>query len=245
VRWGIPVVRFAAISALFGIFAMTASPSSAGAVLIDFTDAVPWGGAENQTRFSTNIGDLTVTLTAYRNGSPHPMTFNNSASEMGGCADGHGGASPLHNLACDGDGIGIKGTTENSGAYDDEITGNASEKLLVTFSRPIPLLNIELLDLFNNNTELETALIKLDDGSWNSFVSTNKLGGYHSTNLGGAAVSRITFKAYNDAVSDYAVARLSIYMADVPEPATSMLFMFGLAGLKAIRRRRRAHDAAA
>ncbi|MDX2221771.1 MAG: PEP-CTERM sorting domain-containing protein [Rhodospirillaceae bacterium] len=207
--------------------ALAARPVLAGPVLLDFTNPAPWAGAHNQTSFSTVIGDLTVTLTAHGSGTPK-LSFNNAASERQGCMDGYAG-SPAHNLVCGGDGLGIG---------DDEITEGGVERIKVTFSRPIRLVNVELLDLFNNNTELEKALISLDEGAtWAMFTSNNNLGGYYSTNLGGHSISRIIFKSYSDAVSDYAVARLSIYTADVPEPAAGLLVLVGLAGLKRLRRR--------
>ncbi|MCB2107686.1 MAG: PEP-CTERM sorting domain-containing protein [Rhodobacteraceae bacterium] len=211
-----------------GLVCGLALPAAAAPVLIDLTDPQPWSGANGKTSFSTVIGDLTVTLTAHGSGTPK-MTFNSASGEASGCASGHNG-SPAHDLVCGGDGIGIG---------DDEITEGGTEQIHVTFSRPIHLVNIELLDLFNNNTEIEKALISLDNGAtFSMFLSNDNLGGYYSTQLGGYAVSRIIFKAYNDAVSDYAVARLAIYMNDVPEPGATALFLFGLAGLKVMRRRK-------
>ena len=221
---------------VFCLAGLFSTPVFAAPVLIDLTNPTPWLGANGNTTFSTVLGDLTVTLSAHGNNAPK-MTFNNSASEISGCVNGHSG-SPAHNLACGGDGIGI-------GTGDDEITQGGIEQLYVGFSRPVNLDNVELLDLFNNNTEIEKALISLDNGAtYQTFMSNNNLGGYYSTNLGGAAVSRIIFKAYNDAVSDYAVARLSIYMADVPEPGAMLLLGFGLVGLYGGRRVRRPQRAA-
>ncbi|MCB2109367.1 MAG: PEP-CTERM sorting domain-containing protein [Rhodobacteraceae bacterium] len=224
---------------IFAAVIAAAVPARAAPVLVDFTNNQTWNGAsDGALSFSTVISGITVTVSAYRNGQPHPMTFNTSSSERSGCLDGHSG-NPAHDLTCHGDGIGIKGTAGNSGAADDEITEGGSERLLVEFSTPVNLTNVELLDLFNNNTEMEVALIKLDSGNYQSFMSNDNLGGYYSTHLGSPAVSRIWFKANNDAFSDYAVARLSIYMNDVPEPGTAALFIFGLAGLKTMRRRLR------
>lgn len=210
----------------------------AGPLFIDFTNSTPFSAVAGQTSFSTVISGVTVTLTAYKGSGPAPMTFNNSASEQQGCRDGYTG-NPAHNLACHGDGIGIEGDSSNN-AENDEITEGEHEKLKISFSTPVDLRNIELLDLFNNSTEIEKALISLDNGlTWSQFISNNNLGGYYSTNLGGRSISRIIFKSYSDAVSDYAVARLTIYQADVPEPAAAALLLFGLAGLKTMRRRAR------
>jgi hypothetical protein len=222
------VVRlFSAILVLAAMVFGTGA-ARAGPVLLDFTSPAPWAGAHNQTSFSTVIGDLTVTLTAHGGGTPR-MNFNSSASERQGCQAGYGG-SPAHDLACGGDGLGIG---------DDEITEGGIEQLKVAFSRPVDLINIELLDLFSNDTELERALISLDDGAtWAMFTSNNNLGGYYSTHLGGRSIARIVFKSYSDAVSDYAVARLAIYTAAVPEPAAAALMLAGLAGLHRLRRRR-------
>lgn len=223
---GMVVVRLALVVAMW-VVAVAAPPAQAGPVLLDFTNPAPWAGAHNQTTFSTVIGDLTVTLTAEGGGTPK-MNFNSSASERQGCQNGYGG-SPAHDLVCGGDGIGIG---------DDEITEGGVERLKVSFSRPVDLVNVELLDLFNNDTELERALISLDDGAtWSTVVSNNNLGGYYSANLGGRSIARIVFKSYSDAVSDYAVARLAIYTADVPEPAAGLLVVLGLAGLHRLRRR--------
>ncbi|MDX2225169.1 MAG: VPLPA-CTERM sorting domain-containing protein [Rhodospirillaceae bacterium] len=228
--WGMFLRRLLAIGAVLSGLVAAAGQAWAGPVYIDLTNATPFSAVNGVSSFSTVIAGVTVTLTSHGSGSPK-MTFNSGSSERQGCLDGYAG-SPAHNLACDGDGIGI--------GADDEITEGGDEKLKITFSTPVDLRNIELLDLFNNATELEKALISLDNGvTWNQFISNNNLGGYYSTNLGGRSISRIIFKSYNDCVSDYAVARLTIYQADVPEPAAAALFLVGLAGLKSMRRRAR------
>ncbi|MBM3513745.1 MAG: hypothetical protein FJX59_08520 [Alphaproteobacteria bacterium] len=146
-----------------------------------------------------------------------------------------GWTGSVHNLACGGDGIGIG---------EDEITQGGSEKLTITFSAPVQVTNIELLDLFNNNSEVEHALISLNNGaSFTQFTSTNGPGGYYSTNLGGWGIARIIFKGYSDSVSDYALARISLVVQDsVPEPGATGLLIAGLFALKAIHRRQRRRD---
>lgn len=226
--WGLAHVLRTLVLGLGFWLAITAN-AGAAPYLLDFTNPAPWAGANNQTTFSTVVGGVTVTLTAIGNNSPK-MSFNSSTDERAGCQSGIA-AGPMHGLTCGGDGIGI--------GDDDEITEGGVERLVVDFSRPVQVTNIELMDLFNNSSELERALISLNGGaSFTQVTSNNALGGYYSTHLGSMSVARIIFKSYSDAVSDYAVARLSLVINPAPEPASAALLLLGTLALPRLRRRK-------
>jgi hypothetical protein len=102
-----------AIHAIFSLVAFAASLfacaslSQAAPVLVDFTDASKWSGANGQSSFTASYGDVDVTASA-TNGN---LSFN--ANDKGGCVNGAN--QSVRDLSCNGDGLGIK---------NDEITGN-------------------------------------------------------------------------------------------------------------------------
>lgn len=205
-------------------FAMSAQ---AAPQLIDFTDGSKWAAANGLSSFTASYGDLDVTASS-EGGN---LSFN-GGRDKNGCISGLNQA--VHNLVCDGDGLGIG---------NDEITEGGFQKITITFSKSVTLNDVELLDLFNNQNESEVALVRLNDGIFDSHASNNLTGGYHRTLETGADITMVVLKSASDHHSDYALARISLTLSSIsafntPVPAPSALLLM-MPGIALIARRRR------
>lgn len=209
-----------------GLLAFAVS-AQAAPQLIDFTDGSKWSAANGLSSFTASYGDLDVTASSVGGN----LSFN-GGSDKNGCISGLN--QSIHNLVCDGDGLGIG---------NDEITEGGFQRITITFSKSVTVNDIELLDLFNNQSENEVALIRLNDGIFDNHVSNNLTGGYHRTMETGSDITMVVLKSANDNHSDYALARISLtlnsiqgFTTGVPAPSALLLMMPGLA---LIARRRR------
>lgn len=195
--------------------------------LVDFTDGSKWSAANGLNSFTASYGDVDVTASSVGGN----LSFN-GGRDKNGCVSGLN--QSVHNLVCDGDGLGIG---------NDEITQGGVQQITITFSTSVTLNDIEFLDLFNNSNESEEALVRLNSGIFQTHASNNLTGGYHRTLETGADITMVVLKSANDNHSDYALARISFTLnniqgltASVPAPSALLLMMPGLA---LIARRRR------
>jgi len=217
---------FKRISILLAVFAFSVS---AQAVSVDFTGQ-DWKDAINSSSYQTSATVGNVTLSTSK--SWHYLNFNGSDSEVRGCVSGSG----LHDLACLGDGIGIR---------NDEISGY--EELLIEFAEAVDVTKIYLLDLFGAEKTGEKALIinsnnidKIVTGTVDSNGNSNP-GGFFSVEysvIEGQGLTSILLKGYKDCFSDYALAGLEIAPSAVPVPGAAILFGSALLGLFGFKRRR-------
>jgi hypothetical protein len=204
------------------------SITQAAPVLVDFTDGSKWSAANGQSSFTATYGDVDVTASA----TGGNLSFN-GGNDKNGCISGLN--QSVHNLVCDGDGLGIN---------NDEITEGGFQKITIMFSKAVSLNDIELLDLFNNSNEVENALVRLNGGIFGTHVSNNLTGGYHRTLETGSDITMVVLKSADDNHSDYALARISFTLSQistfsttgVPAPPAILLMIPGVAWL--IRRRR-------
>lgn len=191
---------------------------TAQAEMIDFTDD-EWSDVSGTVYTKTLSDGLTVTLTA----SDGNLTFNDNDPS---------GTIDIDPLAGIGDGIGI---------IDDEVS--TLEYLTISFSYAIEIDTLYLLDVFSDNWENEGASISFNNGAtWEDFFATpNSSYGFVSIDLSSyGALDTIIFKTLNDnGVSDFSVAGLTYSPAEVPEPATMLLFGAGLTALTGVIRRKR------
>jgi hypothetical protein len=218
---------------LFAAFFM--SVPRVHAAEIDFTEASLWAGAEGQTSFTASalFDGVTVTLTSLGG----RLTFNAN--------DINSSCASVTQLACEGDGIGIR---------DDEVTSDyttsSDERLSVWFSAPVTISGIGLLDLFGYpNQSGDTAA---ERARWVVYHSSGPneggsiVGTDQNSNLGYiyassvyTDVTRIRFYATTPSNSDFALASLNISAASVPEPSSLFLSAIGLGGVTLLRSRRR------
>jgi hypothetical protein len=206
--------------------------SSAYALLIEFTDGSgfvsdndqDWSGVGGASD-SGMVGGINVNLST----TGGVLTFN------GGGSDTPPGVITLLDggfLKGDGDGLGVLG-------IDDTDEVNHDETLTVSFDNPLKVLNIYVLDLFNQ----EVVDYSFDSGSFSSSEFGNASWGFlEIETLSNNLTSNIVFSVNNDgsgddADHDYAVAGINI--APVPEPATMLLFGTGLLGLAGLRLRKK------
>lgn len=223
---------FKQLSILLAAFAFSASTQ---ATLIDFTDK-SWQTAITSGNSTTAAVD-DVTLTAIGGG----LTFN--ARDKAGCEAGQG----IHNLACDGDGIGVN---SNYGR-DDQINGS-TESIEVSFAGPVNILEIYLLDLYSFEifkwSWSETAII---DGIKYKTNGTNfGTGGFAEIDYSdpGLGITSLLFSGTNYWFNDYALAGINIELSSgtetdvalspVPIPGAAILFGSALLGFFGFKRRR-------
>ena len=187
----------------------------ASAVRIDFTasdwmQAINMGGAG-----SAMIGDITLTSVGGN------LTFNGSSSERNGCLAGVAD----HRLACDGDGIGIR---------NDEITEGGFQQLLISFSRPMMVTNLFVLDLFGSERSGEIAIV--NGNAYEAAPGNNGVpGGFWETGYSANGITQILLTGNQDYFSDYALAAIDV--APVPLPGALVLLLSGLIGLGVLKRR--------
>lgn len=215
------------LGALAAGMVVSAVSAQAAPQLIDFTDGSKWSAANGLSSFTASYGDLDVTASS-EGGN---LSFN-GGRDKNGCISGLN--QSVHNLVCDGDGLGIG---------NDEITEGGFQKITITFSKSVTINDIELLDLFNNHRESEVALVRLNDGLFDTHVSNNLTGGYHRTMETGSDITMVVLKSANDNHSDYALARIALTLNSIqgfntPVPAPSALLLM-MPGIALIARRRR------
>lgn len=216
-------IMFNRILALMVTFAFSLS---AQAVSVDFTDA-NWQAAIGSGSSTASYGN--VTLSTGR--SDHLLNFNGSSSEVRGCAAG----SSIHDLACLGDGIGIRQASNNN----DEISG--SESLLIEFAKAVDVTKIYLLDLFGAEKTGEKAIIINSNGVNKTVTGADGVvGGFLSVAYSvdqGRGLTSILLKGYKDCFSDFALAGLEIAPSAVPIPGAALLFGSALLGFFGFRRK--------
>lgn len=214
---------FKRISILLATFAFSLS---AHAVLIDFTDA-NWQTAVGSGNSSATFGN--VTLSTGRD--DHLLNFNDSSNEVRGCEAG----SSLHDLACLGDGIGIRRAWNNN----DEISGR--ERLLIEFAEAVDVAKIYLLDLFGAERTGEKAIIINSNGINKTVIGADGVaGGFLSVEYNiseGQGLTSILLQGYRDCFSDFALAGLEVSPSAVPIPGAAFLFGSALLSFFGFKRR--------
>ena len=217
---------FKRLSILLAAFAFSVS---AQAVSVDFTGQ-DWKDAISASSDPTTatVGNVTLSTNYYR----HTLNFNGSDSERHGCNAG----SAIHDLACLGDGIGIR---------NDEISGY--EKLLIEFAEAVDVTKIYLLDLFGAERSGEQAIIINSNGvdkTVKGAIDANGksiAGGFFTVDYTieeGKGLTSILLKGYKDCFSDFALAGLEIAPSPVPIPGAAILFGSALLGFFGFKRRR-------
>lgn len=203
---------------------LTASASAANAYVIDFTDASTghWG--------SLFQGSVTWQLTS-------SGILNNSQAYDGTSTPSGTG------LSFETDGYGV-------GRNDDEITTTPmrQEWIEITFSAPVLINAVYFLDLFvsPDHSSREVGQASVNGGSpLISLAATDIVGtgapGFVAATFAPvyATVVRFTMLSSNDSFGYADGALAGIGIAPVPVPAAGVMLLGGLAGLAALRRRRK------
>jgi len=205
--------------------ALSGTLALASTVSLDFTDSANFAGG--------TINGYDVVLSA-QNGS---LTTN--VGDRGGCeaGDSNGGTN-LHNLACDGDGLGVNNDEISYGSDSSQ----QSIRVTIDLFGKTRVESVEFLDLFQNEGGAgvhETAQMRINGGAITDIVAEGNIGGYLLYTLGqdfdGAS---IVFEFFTSVVrqSDFAVARINL--SEVPIPGALLLFGSGILGLGFFRRKR-------
>ena len=215
---------------IFILLAAFAFSVSAQAVSVDFTGQ-DWQAAISNSSDPTTATVGNVTVRTLDN-PDHILSFNGSASEQYGC----NASSAIHDLACFGDGIGVR---------NDEIS--RSEKLLIEFAEAVDVTKIYLLDLFGAERTGEKAII-INSNDVNKTVTGavdlngNSIpGGFFSVEysvIEGKGLTSILLQGYQNCFSDFALAGLEIAPSPVPVPGAAILFGSALLGFFGFKRRR-------
>ncbi|MFC3302705.1 PEP-CTERM sorting domain-containing protein [Parvularcula lutaonensis] len=191
--------------------------------------------------FEIRIGQVIVTIEGF------PGATNADENSQPGPHCQPGGM-----FACDSDGLGIG---------NDEVSTKGNQMVKVSFSVPVIVTELFYLDLFSDPNvstptlaQTESAIAELftgttSIGSWETFATTQRgtSRGFESELLGGVGgVTSIMFSpgaGADDSDGDFALAGITFRPEDgtlVPVPGALPLFLAGLGGLAAARRRRKA-----
>lgn len=209
--------------AIAGLACMAAA-SSASAYVIDFTDA------STGTSGSLFQGSVSWQLTA------SGMLNNSQAFDGTSTPTGTG-------LSFETDGYGV-------GRFDDEITTSpkGQEWIEITFSAPVLINAVYFLDLFvaPDHSSYEVGQASINGGNPIVSLAATDIArtgapGFVAANFAPvyASVIRFTILSSNDSFGYADGALAGIGIAPVPVPAAGVLLLGGLAGLGALRRRRK------
>lgn len=201
--------------------AMLAGGASAQAAVIDFT-AYPVGTSGTLTG---NIGSTSWVLTSSRGQIRAPEACS----------------SPVADLACVNDGLGISGS---------EIAGGNKNYMQITFSREVALVATWFLDLFvsRDGSNAEIAYIsKGTPGSTPDVTAVAEMvypGGNGFKKAEGFRLVGNTFSFFVDPVGNDNIGRpdaalAAIQIAPVPVPAGGLLIATAIGGLGFLRRQKK------
>lgn len=209
-------VKSIAIAAL----ALAAAGEPAKAAMIDFT-AYPVGTSGTLTG---SVGSIDWTLTSSRGEIRAPEACT----------------SPVPELACVNDGLGISGS---------EIEGNPANYIQIVFSRSVALVATWFLDLFvardGSNAEIAYITSGTPGGVPDVTVIADKVypGGNGYRKADGFRLIGTTFSFFvdptgNDNIGRPDAALGAVKIAPVPLPAAGMMMLGALGGLAVLSRRR-------
>ncbi len=143
-------------------------------------------------------------------------------------------------------GLGLAFERDGAGVGNDEIS--FGETLTITFSAPVKFMAFAFLDLFKNarNAAIgEVGVMTINGVDYTATYDPLAPGGYAESFLPkGIIASSATFtvRKSNDKVglADGAVAGLQFDALPIPVPASGLMLLGGVAGMAALRRRKRA-----